>query len=217
MLEQEVKGYQVETCFGPAGCPNRAVTDRELAKELEKMLDRKEIRNFLQERVNGPLRLHHEFRVSVSDCPNACSRPQIVDVGLIGAQRPRVTDEPCTRCGACVDTCRENAITVTDDGRPPRIDSDKCVLCGQCIHVCPSSTLEEEAAGYRLLVGGKLGRHPQLAQEFKGIYSKAEALKLVGKCVEHYLKMNVQGERFGEILHRTGSEFLTEEPREETE
>ena len=124
------------------------------------MLDEKEIRSFLEERVDGPLKLHHEFRVSVSDCPNACSRPQIVDVGLIGARRPGVREEPCTRCLACVETCREDAVEVSDDGRPPRIDSDKCVWCGQCIDVCPTGTLEEDAAGYRLLVGGKLGRHP---------------------------------------------------------
>ena len=34
-MENEVKGYQVETCFGPSGCPNRAVTDENLAKDLE--------------------------------------------------------------------------------------------------------------------------------------------------------------------------------------
>lgn len=216
-MEREVKGYQVEVCFGPGGCPNRAVADGAIAKQLEQILDEKDIRSFLEERVEGPLKLHHEFRISVSDCPNACSRPQIVDVGLIGARRPRVTDEPCTRCLACVETCREDAIKVTDEEKPPRIDPDKCVLCGQCIDACPTGTLEEDAAGYRLLIGGKLGRHPQLAHELKGIYSKEEALKAVEKCVEHYLKMNVKGERFGEILHRTGSEFLTEESREEME
>ena len=35
--------------------------------------------------------MHHEFRVSLSACPNACSRPQIVDIGLIGAVTPVLT------------------------------------------------------------------------------------------------------------------------------
>ncbi|MEJ2717904.1 MAG: 4Fe-4S binding protein [Deltaproteobacteria bacterium] len=216
-MEQEVRGYQVEICFGTGSCPNRAVADGELAKELEEMLEGKAIRSLLEKRVRGPLKLHHEFRVSVSDCPNACSRPQIVDVGLIGAQRPGVTDEPCTRCLACVETCKEDAIELSDDGKPPRIDPDKCVWCGQCISVCPSRTLEKNASGYRLLIGGKLGRRPQLAQEIAGIYSKGEVLAAVEKCVDHYLEMNVRGERFGEILRRTGSEFLPEVSRDKTE
>jgi dissimilatory sulfite reductase (desulfoviridin) alpha/beta subunit len=67
---------------------------------------------FLKERVGGHLRMHTEFRISISDCPNACSRPQIVDVGLIGACRPEVTGEDCTLCGECRQICRENAISL---------------------------------------------------------------------------------------------------------
>ena len=80
-MENEVKGYHLEQCFGPSGCPNRAVTDTTLVKALEELLAGHELREFLKSRVKGPLKMHHEFRVSVSDCPNACSRPQIVDLG----------------------------------------------------------------------------------------------------------------------------------------
>ena len=34
-MEDEVKGYQVETCFGPTGCPNRAVTWDDLSRKVE--------------------------------------------------------------------------------------------------------------------------------------------------------------------------------------
>jgi dissimilatory sulfite reductase (desulfoviridin) alpha/beta subunit len=44
----------------------------------------------LKKIVRGSLRIHHEFRISISDCPNACSRPQITDIGLIGACHPVV-------------------------------------------------------------------------------------------------------------------------------
>ncbi len=92
-MADEVKGYQVETCFGPGGCPNRAVADEDLAEQLDTLLAEQNLRDFLLSRVKGPLKMHHEFRVSVSDCPNACSRPQIADLGLIGAVRPRVSEE----------------------------------------------------------------------------------------------------------------------------
>ena len=88
-MDAEVKGFQVEACFGPTGCPNAVVVSPDLVRKLEDYLESRKLRDFLKEKVQGPLKLHHEFRVSLSTCPNACSRPQIVDFGIIGALRPR--------------------------------------------------------------------------------------------------------------------------------
>ena len=74
-MEDEVKGYQVETCFGASGCPNRAVSSETLVKKIEEKLAQRNMKAFLKEKVGGPLKFHHEFRVSVSDCPNACLPP----------------------------------------------------------------------------------------------------------------------------------------------
>ncbi|MEW6378092.1 MAG: hypothetical protein AB1611_00640 [bacterium] len=82
-MEQEVKGYRIETCFGSSGCPNQAVPGSGLVQRVEARLSGRNLRDFLKTRVSGPLKIHHEFVVSLSDCPNACSRPQIVDLGLI--------------------------------------------------------------------------------------------------------------------------------------
>ena len=150
--------------------------------------------------------MHHEFRVSISDCPNACSRPQIVDLGLIGACVPLVTAEPCSQCGACVDACREEAIKLGDG---PTLDESACLACGQCMRVCPTGTLVEGQKGYRILVGGKLGRHPRLAQELPRVHSVEGAMDLVGRCLDHYQANCLKGERFGEILERTGPGVLT--------
>jgi anaerobic sulfite reductase subunit C len=111
----EVRGYQVETCAGPRGCSNRAIICEGLAEEIGKHLSKQDLKSFLQRIVRGPLKVHHELRISISDCPNACSRPQIADIGLIGACHPIVTDEICSGCGACVETCREEAIALTGD------------------------------------------------------------------------------------------------------
>jgi dissimilatory sulfite reductase (desulfoviridin) alpha/beta subunit len=205
-MEDEVKGYQVETCFGATGCPNRAVFWEDLIEKIEGRMAGRNFKSFLKERVQGPLKLHHEFRVSISDCPNACSRPQIVDLGLIGARKPKVSDVACNQCGACVEVCREGAISLT--GQAPVVDPGRCLFCGQCIPVCSTGTLQEAARGYRILVGGKLGRHPRLAAELPGINSLEESLRMIDCCLDHYQKYCAHGERFGEILERTGGKEL---------
>jgi len=205
-MEDEVKGYRVETCFGPGGCPNRAVVEESLAPELERRLARKDLKGFLLSRVRGPLKMHHEFQVSVSDCPNACSRPQIADIGLIGAREPRITDEACSLCAACVEICREKALSLNDAG--PVLDSGKCLACGQCIEACPTGTLKQGARGYRVLAGGKLGRHPRLASDVGGIFDTDRVLEVVERVVGFYMRYCREGERLGEILRNKGPDEL---------
>jgi dissimilatory sulfite reductase (desulfoviridin) alpha/beta subunit len=208
-MEDEVKGYQVETCFGPSGCPNRAVIYEDFPRKIEDCLARRrDLKSFLKEKVKGPLKMHHEFRVSISDCPNACSRPQIADLGLIGARSPKVTDVPCNQCGACVQVCREGAISLRED--KPILDPSKCLSCNQCITACSTGTLQEKERGYRVLAGGKLGRHPRLAVEIPGIYGWEETLRAVGRFLDHYQQHCRHGERLGEILERTGTKEITD-------
>jgi len=201
-MEQEVKGYQVETCFGPSGCPNRAVAGEGIAQELEQEILKRDLKSFLKEKVQGPLKMHHEFRVSLSCCPNACSRPQIVDFGIIGARHPRVSGEPCSQCGLCLDACQEEAIHLDKDKEKPVIDFDRCLSCGQCISACPTETIKEDSRGFRVRVGGKLGRHPQLGKDLGKIHSKDELLSILNDYLDLYRTHNKKGERLGEILNR---------------
>ena len=78
---------------------------------------------------------------------------------------------------------------MSETGGDPIIDREKCLSCGQCISVCPGGVLGAETKGYRILLGGKLGRRPQLARELEGIYSKEEALRVVDRCLDHYLSI----------------------------
>jgi dissimilatory sulfite reductase (desulfoviridin) alpha/beta subunit len=201
-MEEEVKGYQVETCFGPGGCPNRAVEHGGFAEELEKRLARRNLKSFLKERVGASLKFHHEFRVSISDCPNACSRPQIVDVGFIGACLPSISGRECSLCSACAEKCREGAMSLQEYG--PVIDYSRCLFCGACAEVCESKKIVKVSVGYRIMLGGKLGRHPRLARELKKIFSPDEALAVLDRVLDHYQSHCMGGERLGEILERTG-------------
>jgi dissimilatory sulfite reductase (desulfoviridin) alpha/beta subunit len=207
--EDEVQCFTVETCFGENGCPNRIDTGEELSQRLEALLRAHNLREFMQSRVSGPLKLHHEFRVTLADCPNSCSRPQIVDIGLISASLPILSDSSCLECGACLAACREEGITLAGQEEPgPHFDWQRCLACGQCARACPTGTIACGLSGYRILLGGKLGRHPQLGRELSGIFSTETTLAIIGICLGHFKAENRKGERFGELLNRTGFDFL---------
>ena len=199
-MGSEIKGYQIDTCFGPSGCPNRAVVGDRLLERIETLLKKEDLLAFLKQRVQGDIKFHHEFRVTLADCPNACSQPQIKDIGIIGACTPELSDEECSACGACVDVCKENAITLDDAGEIDEIDYNLCLLCGQCIDACPTGTIIAGDKGFRVQIGGKLGRHPQLARELPGIFSEDEVLAIVKDCIAFYKRNSKHGQRFAQIF-----------------
>lgn len=199
-MEKEIKGFEVSACFGRDGCPNVACSTESLVKDIEKLFEQADICGFLKNNVAGDLKFHHEFRVSVSDCPNACSRPQIVDIGIIGAALPGLSDKPCTQCGACVEACKENAVSFKPDQQMPSINMDRCLMCKQCIMVCPTGTLEKRQKGFRVMLGGRLGRHPRLAMEIPGLKTHDEVLEIVKSCIRFYKTNSKNGQRFSQIL-----------------
>src|SRR3989339_536482 len=202
--EDEVQGFTVESCFGQSGCPNRIDTGEDLTKRLEALLRAHNLKEFMQSRVSGSLKLHHEFRVTMADCPNSCSRPQIVDIGLISASLPVRGGSPCSECGACLAACREEGITLAGPETGPKFDWQRCLACGQCVKACPTGAIAFGLTGYRILLGGKLGRHPQLGRELSGVFSAETTLAIIATCLSHFKAENRQGERFGEVLNRTG-------------
>ena len=207
-MSKEVKGYQLDTCFGPSGCPNRAIDSAALLTRVEKALQNADLLQFLQQCLGDDIKFHHEFRLTIADCPNACSQPQIKDIGIIGACVPDVKDAECSECEACVDVCKEDAIEIATSSRP-RIDSQACIRCGQCIPVCPTGTLTEGQSGYRIQLGGKLGRHPQLAREVPGLFSEDQVISVVETCLDFYKRHSRNGERFAQILTPSAFEDLS--------
>jgi anaerobic sulfite reductase subunit C len=199
-MEKDIKGYEVSTCFGGAGCPNVANSCTLLAKEIENVIEKEDLLSFLKGNVKEDLKFHHEFRVALSDCPNACSRPQIVDIGIIGSMLPGLSNETCTLCNACVEACRENAIDLDKENTLPVIDYSKCIMCAKCITTCPTETIQKKEEGFRIMLGGRLGRHPRLAMEIPGIHSCDQVISIVKKCLNFYKTNSKNGQRFSHIL-----------------
>jgi dissimilatory sulfite reductase (desulfoviridin) alpha/beta subunit len=208
-MQSEIKGYQLDTCFGPSGCPNRAVISESLLARVETVLKAADLLSFLKSRVRGDLKFHHEFRATLAECPNACSQPQIKDIGIIGAAVPETTNEACSQCGACSDTCSEQAVATAEGSDPPRIDPQRCLNCGRCIRVCPTGTIAEGWRGFRVQIGGRLGRHPRLARELPGIFDEDQVIEILQACLEIYKARSRNGERFAHLFQDGDFEDFT--------
>ncbi len=199
-MASEIRGYQIDTCFGSSGCSNRAAISDHLLERIEELVKKADLLTFLRKQVPGELKFHHELRITLADCPNACSQPQIKDIGIIGASLPALTTEACSQCEACVNVCQEQAISTDSQYLGPRLDENRCLACGQCVSVCPTATLAEGCKGFRVQLGGKLGRHPQLARELPLIFSEEQVLGIVEECLKLYKQRSRHGRRFAEIL-----------------
>ncbi|MBW1980110.1 MAG: 4Fe-4S binding protein [Deltaproteobacteria bacterium] len=200
---KDVKGYSIETCFGSSGCSNAVTASAALVNELDKVLQQAELLSFLRLQLGDRLKLHHQFRVTVADCPNCCSQPQIKDVGIIGQAGMEIRPEECLACGDCEAACEEAAILLAE-GSLLGLDEDRCVRCAACARACPTDAITCNTAGYRLLVGGKLGRHPQLAVELARDLSEEQVLQLVARITEFFKANALEGERLGALLNRYG-------------
>jgi dissimilatory sulfite reductase (desulfoviridin) alpha/beta subunit len=82
------------------------------------------------------------------------------------------------------------------------------------MQVCPTGTIGEGARGFRVQLGGKLGRHPQLAREMPGIYNEHGVIEIVRDCIRIYKQRSRHGERFGQILTDADFAELAERHRD---
>jgi dissimilatory sulfite reductase (desulfoviridin) alpha/beta subunit len=181
------------------------VASADLVSNLENLLEKADLLTFLRSSLGEGLKLHHQLRVTIADCPNSCSQPQIKDIGIIGQAELSCDPSECIGCGECEVVCEESAILL-NDGFLVSIDEDLCVECGACARACPNSAIDISANTYKILVGGKLGRHPQLARELTGSLDGDRVLALVVVIVDFFKSNAISGERLGALINRVGWE-----------
>lgn len=198
----------VDCCKGGSlGCPYAVSDTAPLGKALEDALSRSPYIGELESRIDGLLLPHHRVQASVSACPNSCSQPQIRDFGVQALSFPKCTSERCAQCRLCVDACREEAVVLAEDG--PVIDTERCLGCGGCHRVCPSGTLARGDEGLRVLLGGKLGRHPRLAVALPRLFAPEEVPAVLEAVLEAMRAHGHWGRRLGELMESQPGLFRT--------
>lgn len=192
--------FTIKKC---SNCRHRLVDLEKLESKLRQVLSASDFNTRLRGKIDGSKTMHHQkFHIALAGCPNSCSQPQIKDFGVQGQAVPEINGG-CSQCGACVEVCREEAIKM---GRHAVvIDRNRCLNCGQCIHICPTGALREGQVGFRVLAGGKLGRHPRLATELTALASEDETAAWLDKCIELFLTAGKPGQRFGSLMDQWGN------------
>ena len=144
---------------------------------------------------------HKRLKIALAACPNACSQPQIKDVGVVAVCVPTEIGANCTGCEQCEDVCRENAIAVRDG--LATIRPERCVGCGMCIEACSQKAMESGGVRFRILVGGTMGRHPRWAQELC-VVDASHVAEEVERFLDAIARRAEEGEKIASVLERIG-------------
>lgn len=199
MMANELSLVDIKIC---RGCGHANYKDDELLIKIQEELDKLNLEQKIVEHAKSKKLYHHPFQITISRCPNGCSRPQIADISIIAINKPIVTEIECINCKKCMNTCIDNAIKVTDNN--PIIDTELCVNCGDCIQVCPTGTLSTNGTEFQFSIGGRLGRHPRFAITLGITSSTVQLLEWVNTTINLYAKNIQEDERFSNLLDRYG-------------
>ncbi|WP_366924788.1 4Fe-4S binding protein [Metallumcola ferriviriculae] len=195
-----------EACRASKGCPNACLSVEESVAALEKLAVDEMLNKRLRDRVVGPVLYHHTFRIALSGCPNSCSQPQIKDISIQGQIIPQIDEDNCNGCGSCSEVCPDKAIDVSTGTAV--IDRKNCLNCGLCIKECQVNGMTAGEVGFKVSIGGKLGRRPQFAQEFDPLVDKNEIVTTVANIITKYLDRAGAEERMADLVNRIDAKQL---------
>ncbi len=199
LISQVTDPIKIEVCRGCLfGCPKGIIEPKDLEMEILDLVDQLGLEEELKEHLPDESVFHPTLCISISGCVNGCSRPYIKDIGLEGIVSLRKNQEKCNNCGACSEVCQEKAIHLEKDGFI--INSQKCLSCGECARVCPNGALIIEKSGINLMVGGKLGRHPQIGHPIANFLTKDQAVQKLRQILAFILQEHRQGHNVEDAL-----------------
>ena len=149
--------------------------------------------------------LPHKFKIALGGCPNNCVKPNLNDLGIIGARVPGYDPEMCKGCKKCQleAACPVHAAKLTDGKLV--IDPKICNDCGRCISKCPFHCNDEGTYGWKVYIGGRWGKSVAHGQPLGKIFTdKQELLEVVEKAILLFRSEGKSGERFADTIQRIG-------------
>ncbi len=218
--------YHIDICRGEdVECPFLIAGIKGLLQKIKDRLREIEFSKHLINRIEGKILPHQRLKIAIASCPNCCSQPQIRDFGIHMRAKVFVdNDFECNGCGNCLRACKEGAIRITglsnksgeepgerqtkypeNNKRDVTINYGRCVHCGLCAEVCPTGTIKTEKKCYRVMIGGKLGRHPRFADDLIEFADETDVIRALDVCVDAILSEKRE-KRFGALVEKLGIE-----------
>ncbi len=201
--EPGVSMVEVLSCHNELSeCPWPLIRTAKWVDALESRIKGKGFSEKLRKRIKGKKILYHQkIKIAVSGCPNGCSRPQIADFGIMGRARPVFDLKECTGCGECAANCPDQALAMVND--LPQWNQDACQGCLGCSRACGMGCVSLKNVGVRLLAGGRLGRHPRLAQTIGEYESVEPVFSIIDRALTDYSGQDEIGQRFADFVHQS--------------
>ena len=151
--------------------------------------------------------LPHKFKIAVGGCPNNCVKPDLNDLGIVGARVPGYDPEKCKGCRKCqIETaCPIHAAKLVEGKLV--IDPNLCNSCGRCVGKCPFHCNDQGDYGWKIYVGGRWGKRVAHGRMLDKVFTdKAEVLEVVEKAILLFRDQGISGERFADTIERIGFE-----------
>lgn len=155
--------------------------------------------------------LPHKFKIAFGGCPNNCVKPDLNDIGIIGARVPVFDAGKCRGCKACQveKACPIKACTMQDDRLV--IDEAACNNCGRCVGKCPFHANDEGRYGWRVTIGGRWGKRVAQGRALERVFtSREEVLDTIEKTILFFRSVGITGERLADTVARVGFEKAQE-------
>ena len=155
--------------------------------------------------------LPHKFKIALGGCPNNCVKPDLNDLGIIGARAPGYDPAKCRGCKKCQleAACPIKAAQLVDGKLV--IDPEACNSCGRCVTKCPFHCNDQDVYGWRIFVGGRWGKKVAHGQRLDKFFTdKNEVLDVVEKAILLFRDQGKSGERFADTIQRIGFERAQE-------
>ncbi len=153
--------------------------------------------------------LPHKFKIAVGGCPNNCVKPDLNDLGIIGQRVPEIDRSKCRGCKICQveKACPIRVARMQDD--KITINPAECNHCGRCIAKCPFGAVNESAVGYKVYIGGRLGKRVASGQPLDKVFtSEDEVVELVERAILFFRDEGQSGERFADTIARLGFDYV---------
>lgn len=138
-------------------------------------------------------------------CPNNCVKPNLNDLGIVGARVPQYDENICRGCKVCQieKACPVHAAKLIEGKLV--IDPETCNNCGRCIAKCPFHCADEGAYGWKIYIGGRWGKQVAHGRQLRKIFTdKEELMQTIENTILFFRSEGIPGERLADTVERVG-------------